>query len=156
MAKQQDILYYFEYKKISPSALVQDNLIYFNYHSPNGVHDKTPLVYVLEKRLDRIYGLNVHYDAGELFEIINSTETKINKVLENEFFKKYPEQRKELQKKRIKFHRDLLQEDDKKEFAKRISKRDMEQFLLRGKNDETLRTYLFKRMNSVSKLVWRI
>lgn len=156
MPRQQDILYYFEYKKITPSSLVQDNLIYFNYKSPNGVHDKTPLVYVLEKRLDRVFGLNVHYDAGELFELINTTELKINKTLENEFFKKYPAAKKELQEKRLKFSKDLLQEADKKEFAKRISRKDMEQFLLRGKNSETLRTYLFTRMNNVSKLVWRI
>ena len=134
MPRQQDILYYFEYKKITPSSLVQDNLIYFNYKSPNGVHDKTPLVYVLEKRLDRVFGLNVHYDAGELFELINTTELKINKTLENEFFKKYPAAKKELQEKRLKFSKDLLQDNMS----------DEEYDLITNSNDNSSLTFKFK------------
>ncbi len=155
-AKEKDVAFYFEYKKITPRALVQDNLIYFSYKSPNGVHDPAPLVYVLEKQNDGIYGLNIHYDSTQLFEIIDNTSAKINSILEKEFNKKYPDRKKQLQKERVPFDKSLLEASDKKIFARKIMRRDLEQFLLRNKSDFTFRHYLFVRMNNVSRLNWRV
>src|SRR4051794_39050317 len=121
-AKKNDVNFYFEYKRINPRGMGQDNLIYFNYKSPDGVHDPTPLVYVLEKQLDRFYGLNVHYDNKEFFEIIYNTEEKVNTFLEKEFYRLYPEKKQELQKKRQKFNKTLFKEQDYKQVSKRIPK----------------------------------
>jgi hypothetical protein len=155
MATQKDVLKYFIYNNVRPASLVQDNLIYFSYQSPEGVHDKMPLVLVLEKQLDRLYGINVHYDSKQLLEIITNTQKKIIKLLEAEYYKKYPDNKKRLLKEHRKFDLSLLVEEDVKEFSKKINKKDYDQFLLKRRNDDTMRCYLYKRMNNVSKLTWR-
>lgn len=155
-SKNKDISFYFDYKDVRPNSLVQDNVITFNYKSPEGVHDKAPLVYVLEKQLDRIFGLNLHYDSKQFFDIITTVQLKVNKILEQEYYKKYPEKRKELREQRVKFDKALLTEEDKKQFGRRVNKKDLDQFLLKRTNKDTMRSYLYKRMNNVNKLVWKL
>ncbi len=147
---------FFLLKSITPSALVQDNLITFSYKSPVGVHDKNPLVFVLEKRLDRIFGLNLHYDMNDFQDIIEETTEKINNFLETEWYKKFPEKKKELKESKEEFSREMIDEKLIKEFERRIPKRDLETFFYSPKNDSILRTYLYKRMTKVSKLTFKV
>lgn len=156
MAKPFKLTEYFLMRDVTPSSLQQDNLISFAYKSPNGVHDKNPLVIVVEKRLDRIFGFNLHYDMKEMDEVLINTYNKVNTILEREFYRKYPEKRNELRKKRIKFDKSMLTPEDLKTFSRRVNRKDLEQFLIKKKDMIAFRCYLFKRMNKVSKLTWQI
>lgn len=147
---------FFTFKSCSPSSLQQDNLIQFSYHSPNGVHDKMPLVYVIEKRRDRIFGLNLHYDSNQLVSLVDDTNDRIDVFLEKEWYKKYPKKKQELKKQRAYFYRDLVEPKDLKEITKRVKKQDLEQFYLQPQNDDIFRCYLLKRMNSVQRCIYKV
>jgi len=145
----------FDYRNVTPSSLQKGNLIYFKYSSPNGVHDKSPLVYVLEKTFDKIYGLNLHYDFSEIQTLTENVDFKVNNFLEKKFFSKYPEKRKEL--KNIEFDNSLIDEKELIEFKKSFNKKDLEIFDLNSfGNNYNFRSYLYKRMNNVSKLVYKL
>ena len=156
MAKPFRLTDYFLMRDVTPASLQQDNLISFSYKSPNGVHDKNPLVLVIEKRLDRIFGFNLHYDMKEMDEVLINAYNKVNVALEKEYYRKYPDKQNELRKKRLKFDKSMLNEDDFKTFSRRINRKDLEQYLVTNKDMTAFRCYLFKRMNKVSKLTWRI
>lgn len=146
----------FEYRNVTPSALQQNNLISFSYKSPNGVHDKNPLVYVLEKRLDRFYGINLHYDMDEMENLAQNTEDKIIRLLENSWYTKYPKKKAELKKNRQEFDTSLVEPKDLAEFKRKINKKDLETFLVNNQDTSAMRCYLYSRMNKVSKLVWKV
>lgn len=156
MAKPFKLTNYFLLRNVTPSSLQQDNLITFSYKSPNGVHDKNPLVIVVEKRLDRLFGFNLHYDMKEMDEVLINAYNKVNMALEKEYYRKYPAKKAELRKKRIQFDKSMLEPDDFKTFSRRINRKDLEQYLIKNKDMAAFRCYLFKRMNKVSKLTWRI
>lgn len=146
----------FTFKNITPSGLKSGNLIFFNYKSPEGVHDRTPLVYISTKSFDRCFGFNVHYDSKEYQNILNNINWKVNPILEKEWYKAYPERQKQLKEKKLKFDKSLIEKEDLKKYEKKIQRKDLEIFDLTKINKDTLRTYLFKRMNGVSKLVFKI
>ena len=146
----------FDYKRVTPSTLQQDNFVSFKYKSPNGVHDPQPLVYVVEKQLDRFYGFNVHYDNVEYQDLVNNVTKKVNKFLQEQWLRKYPENKKKLKESKIPFNKSMIDKKDLKEFSNRINRKDVEQFLLKRRNEDTLRCYLFVRMNQVQKLTWKI
>lgn len=156
MAKPFKLTNYFLLRNVTPSSLQQDNLITFAYKSPNGVHDKNPLVIVVEKRLDRLFGFNLHYDMKEMDEVLINAYNKVNAALEKEYYRKYPEKRAELRKKKVQFDKSMLEPEDFKTFSRRINRKDLEQYLIKNKDMTAFRCYLFKRMNKVSKLTWRI
>lgn len=53
---------YFNLVPTSFGLVKPEMLLSFSYRSPDRkIHDPDPLIYVLEKRSDRIYGLNLHY-----------------------------------------------------------------------------------------------
>jgi len=147
---------FFEFKRCTPSSLEQDNLLQFSYHSPDGVNDKAPLVFIVEKQQDRCYGFNVHYDSKELIDIIENTSKKVNKYLQDMWYRQYPEKKKQLKESRQLFDKSLIEPKDLAKYKKSLMKRDLEQFLLKKKNVQTLRCYLYKRMNTVSKCIWKI
>lgn len=62
---QNNIKQYFDYRAVGPSQLKPGMLVSFRYQSPDyHIHDMNPLVYILERKVDRIYGLNLHYHFG--------------------------------------------------------------------------------------------
>jgi hypothetical protein len=146
----------FEYRNVSPSSLMPGNLIYFKYKSPNGVHDRAPLVYVLSKEFDRIYGINVHYDMDELQDIVDVVETKVNTFFEQQWYSKHPEKKQELYKQRLEFNPGMIDKKEFLEMKRRVNKIDLERFPITVNNSEALRCYLYQRMNNVSKLVWKL
>ena len=156
MAKFKPELY-FNFSNVSPSSLQQDMLVTFKYQSPNGVHDKVPLVYVLEKRIDKFYGINLHYDMAELNSMIESKNEQLLEFYEKEFYRKNREKEQELRKNREEFDLSMIDPKDKIEFDRRLNKKELETYLLQNSgNSSALRCYLFKRMNSVSKLVFKV
>ena len=150
---------FFNYKNITPGSLTSDNVIQFSYKSPAGVHDLKPLVFVLEKKSDRLYGINFHYDMTELQNAVTNTQAKVAKFLEEQYFKKYPENRQKLREQRVPFNKSLITEAELKEFMRRFPKKDMEQFPLTNANkypNHALRCYLYQRMTAVSMLTWKV
>lgn len=156
MAITNDVREFFTFSSVSPASLKASSLISFTYRSPNGVHDKHPLVYVSSKERDRFYGFNVHYDGEQLTEILQNVTNKIDEGLAEEYFSKYPDKQNEFKKKRKLFTRDVLNKQDLKEFTRRIYKPDFESYELDNTNIETLRCYIFKRMNQVKKLIYKV
>ena len=146
----------FEYRNVTPSALAKGNLVYFKYSSPKGVHDKSPLIYVIDKSFDKVFGYNIHYDMNELQDLVDGVEDKVNSFLENNFFNKHPEKRQEFQKQRIEFDKTMIEKKELLEFNRKFIKKDLEVFNNPGLSDDTFRSYLFKRMNNVSRLVWKL
>jgi hypothetical protein len=150
---------YFDFKRITPSALQQDNLITFNYKSKDSViHDIQPLVFVLEKRLDRVYGINLHYESDGMQVLVDNVTELVNEFLQEQWIRKYPDKKKLLQEQKKVFNKKMIEEKDLKEFAKRINKNDLQTFDIgQNRNDSSaLRNYLYVRMNQVDKLIWKI
>lgn len=146
----------FEYRNVTPSGLQKGNLISFKYSSPNGVHDKAPLVYVLDKTFDKIYGINIHYELSELQTLVDGIEEKVKFFLENKFYSKHPDKKKELQKNNIEFDKSLIEKKELIEFNRGFNKKDLEVFGDPGLSNDAFRSYLFKRMNNVSRLVFKL
>lgn len=147
---------YFIFKSVSPSSMEVDNILQFSYKSPNGVHDKKPLVLVHEKRGDRFYGINLNYDMSELNEAVSILENKILPFIEEVYYKKYPENKQKLLETKQTFNKSLVTEQEYKEFMKKFPKNDLEMFQVSNKNMNACRQYLYQRMTSVSKLNWKV
>lgn len=147
----------FLYKNVSPSGLKDGNLISFKYQSPQGVTDKTPLVYVLEKKFDKFYGLNLHYDGNALQEIIDNIELNVNSYLESKYYSQYPDKLKEHNEEGVEFNKTFIEQKDYFKYKNGFNKNNLEIFNLASSNNESnFRCYLYKRMNNVSKLVWKL
>lgn len=150
-----DITDYFNLKNVTPSTLQPGNLIQFSYASPTGVHDKMPIILVHEKKSDRVYGINTHYDQSVLDQAMKSIETKILPFLEKEYFKKYPENKKKLNETHQEFHKGLITEDEYKKFMRNYPSRDLETFQAEDFDMNAMRQYRFDRITACSRLVWK-
>jgi hypothetical protein len=71
---------FFDYKTISASQITPGMILSFTYKSPEGVHDRAPLIYVLEVDQDRIWGLNLHYKFVLLGEVIQVKRGELAKT----------------------------------------------------------------------------
>jgi hypothetical protein len=154
MAKFKESQYFIR-KNVTPGSLLPDNLISFAYKSPAGVHDKSPLVIVLEARNDRIFGINLHYDMQEMDELLGNQINAFRKAMEIEWYKKYPKKKQELKKNGQGFDLPLVDKKDWAQLCRRIPRKVMEQFPYSSKDSRALRCYLYPRMTRVSKLVWK-
>lgn len=108
----------------------------FNYRSPEGVHDKKPLVYVVEVQADRVYGLNVHYDFKLMENIIANKRLEVSKL--------QPQQPSNNPLK------DAV-EEKKPTLTTKIT----EEYALTRNNKYILRCYLYPRMSNITKLVYK-
>lgn len=153
---QVKITDYFLLKNVSPTSLKPGMLISFNYKSPTGVNDKNPMVYVLEKRMDGIYGLNLHYNMELFSNLVINQQEEINNFLETEYFKKFPDKKTELEENEEEFNFSSLEQKDSAELKRKIPTQNLEIFDLEENESNLLRNYLYKRMTMVCKLVWKI
>jgi hypothetical protein len=71
---------FFNYKPISSGQIIPGMLLSFNYNSPGGVHDRSPLIYVLEAEQDRVWGLNLHYQFILLGESVQTKRAEISSI----------------------------------------------------------------------------
>lgn len=150
--------YFFNFKSVSSNQIFPGSLIQFNYRSPDGVHDKKPLVYVLETESDRLWGINLHYkffllsniiqDKIKLIEKTQNTPNRSNtsveptsKELEGSNLPSLPEIKKELQAKSAPI---------------KISPQLLEQYQLTTIPPDILRNYLYTRMSNIQKLIFKI
>lgn len=146
---------YFTRKNITPGALLPNNLITFAYRSPKGVHDKNPLVLVMESRVDRVFGINLHYDMQEMDELLTNQLAQFKSEMELQWYKKYPAKKKELEKNNEEFDYALVEKNDFMTLMRRIPRPVMEQFTVVNTDVRALRCYLYTRMTRVSKLIWK-
>lgn len=87
------------------SAVKPGMIIDFGYKGLK-VNDKTPLIYVLEVRKDRVYGLNLRYKPTAYTDIIRIKQRAIEETLKrnfDSFSKKYniPAEKLEVHKQKI-------------------------------------------------------
>lgn len=146
---------HFRYSSVTPSSLQQGQLVNFSYTSPDGITDKKPLVYIHEKRIDRFYGLNLHYDMTHFTEILTKQNLMINEFLEKEF-KKNPEFREKLLKehKNI-FDRSMVTPEDYKKWMNFYPTKNFELFVIENYSMQYMRQYRYDRMTNVTKLVFK-
>lgn len=146
---------HFRYSSVSPQSLQQGQLLSFSYTSPQGVTDKKPLVYIHEKRIDRFYGMNLHYDMTHFTEILTRQNQMINEFLEKEFRKNQEYREKLIKEHQNKFDRSLVTEEDYKKWMNFYPKRNFEQFVIQNVDMQFMRQYRYDRMTSVTKLIFK-
>lgn len=169
---------FFDLKSVSMAGIKPGMLVQFRYSSPEGVHDVKPLVFVLEKKSDRIWGLNFHYQFGLIEPLIKMKDAEVQKFLENSSeWKKYQKELTQVKPEEV--AKDGLPdvneiEQDMKDKSKKVVKEEpvqpfdvkkirFPQLMLENfANDKIkppvsiLRNYLFMRMNSLQKLSYKV
>lgn len=73
---------YFSIKGIQYSQLQKGMIINFDYTGVNA-HDKTPMIYVLEVRKDRVYGFNLRYKPTLFNDIRKAKQITIAKLIDS-------------------------------------------------------------------------
>lgn len=159
---------FFNFKLINKGQIIPGSILQFNYRSPEGVHDTSPLIYVLESEQDRVWGLNLHYKFVLLGEAIQLKKDEIQKA--------HPQQPKETPIEPIdnsKPHPEQLNQKhipSLPEFKKTlgvdkqiiqpkpivIPNQLLEHFTLTNQPKELLRNYLYPRMSNIQKLVFKV
>ncbi len=71
---------FFDFKPVNANQIIPGMILQFKYRSPEGVHDVSPLIYVLEAEQDRIWGLNLHYKFALLGEVIQDKRGELAKT----------------------------------------------------------------------------
>lgn len=74
---------FFDMKNCSFKEIEEGMLLSFNYYGDT-IHDYYPFIYVLEKRMDRIYGLNLRYSPSDLQKIIAMKDKELKKEIQNQ------------------------------------------------------------------------
>lgn len=167
---------FFNYKSLSISQITPGMIISFSYRSPEGVHDKAPLIYVIEAEQDRVWGINLHYKFALLGEAIQikraelqkdyppaqeKKETEQTPIQPTDNYKPRPEQ---LNQKYIpslpEFKETLKPTADPKPKGP-VKKTTpplqlLEKFVLSSQPKEFLRNYLYTRMGSLQKLEFKV
>ena len=78
--KQVKLGDYFTLKGIQYSQIKAGMIINFGYTGVNA-HDKTPMVYVLEVRRDRLYGFNLRYKPTLFNDIRKAKQSSIGNLI---------------------------------------------------------------------------
>lgn len=176
---QSNIRKYFDYRAASTSQLKPGMLVSFRYRSPDRhIHDVSPLIYVLEHRGDRVYGLNLHYHFGLMGGLIMMKRKELEKKVRgykdttNEPDPKKVQQQKPLtqtkvvnaqsiQQQRLQQQQKLkpgLKQPEVKPIVVpkvRIPPQLLEFYQLQIEPVSILRNYLFPRMSGIQKLIFK-
>jgi hypothetical protein len=160
-----NIYQFFNTNGINPSSAKKGMLIEFNYSSPEGVHDKNPLVFIMENYNDRIIGLNLHYQFGIIAALLKEKDTELKEFIQksNEY-KKYLDELKKISKVDLKNKNlpdsiELKKESLKFDIKKIRFPQSLLETFLSDKikaSEDIFRTYLFKRMANLRKLSFKI
>ena len=155
---------FFNYKPINAGQIVPGMLLAFNYRSPEGIHDRAPLIYVLEAEQDRIWGLNLHYKFALLGETVQIKKSEISEITPTTQQptqldpKVRPEQ---LNQKNIPSLPDFKETlgvtkqplpNKKPIYTPQL----LEHYTLTQQPKEILRNYLYTRISGLQKLVFRV
>lgn len=142
-----NLKYFFNYKSISPSAIIPGNLIEFNYRSPEGVHDKKPLIIILSVEGDRCWGLNLHYKFNLIEGLLANKHQDINTFIQTN-----PNKQEESLKERV----EAIREEKKLEYLNTPKPTLLENFSLKNEPPLILRNYLYTRMSGIQKLSYKL
>ena len=175
---------FFDFRSISAGAVKPGMFIQFRYASPLGVHDVKPLVFVLENNGDRVFGINFHYQFPLFGDVITLKDAQVKEFIEKSSeWKKYQKELTTPSKEEVMKDEmpdvETMTDDMKKKLEKKKkedekkakeqpkvfdkSKLRFPSLLLEDfSNDklkpskEILRNYLFVRMSSLQKLVYKV
>lgn len=142
-----NIKYFFDFKSIGTNQIFPGMLIQFNYRSPEGIHDKGPLIYVLDVYSDRVYGLNLHYDFKLLQQIVTTKDIELLGYKPKENPNPVSPQDQKVGT--------LPTVDEIKQTIKTIPQGILEKYTLNNRPTFILRNYLFTRMSGIVKLIYK-
>lgn len=159
---------FFNFKSINVGQILPGTIIQFSYRSPEGIHDKSPLIYVLEVEQDRVWGINLHYKLNLLAQMVELKKAEVLKINPQEVAQEQPNTNldskvkpEQLNQKHIQslpeFKETLGIDKQTTEPKKKviIPQQLLEKYTLTIQPKELLRNYLYPRMGSVQKLVFR-
>ncbi len=161
---------FFNFKAIGSNQILPGTIIQFSYRSPEGIHDKSPLIYVLEAEQDRVWGINLHYKLSLLSSAIE--------IKKQEVLKANPPQEQTIQTQQS------VPAGDARVRPEQLNRKDipslpefkstlgvdkqilppkkivipqqlLENYTLTTQPKEYLRNYLYPRMGSIQKLVFK-
>lgn len=166
---------FFNFQKISSGAIRPGQLLQFRYQSPEGVHDVRPLIFVLEKKGDRVWGCNLHYNFKLLPPLLKLKDDEVQKFLkssseyrkwEQEMSKPKPEEVAKEDIPDAEEVKETMPQDKKEEGEVQqfdIKKVRFPQNLLEDYTNnkivipsDLLRNYLFVRMSGLEKLLYKV
>ena len=142
-----NLKYFFNYKSISPSSIIPGNLIEFNYRSPEGVHDKKPLVIITSVEGDRCWGFNIHYKFDLIEGLLANKFQDVNTYIQTN-----PNKEEESLRERVQD----LREQKKLEYLNMPKPTLLESFSLKTEPTIILRNYLYTRMSGIQKLSYKL
>jgi len=169
---------FFEFKSVAVITIRPGMFLQFRYSSPEGVHDVKPLVFILERKADRIWGLNFHYQFDLMAPLLQLKDAEVQKFLQNNSdWKKYqreltkptPDETTdkgipdvdELEKDMVDKSEKIVKEEPVKPFD--VKKVRFPPLMLENFANnkikppkEILRNYLYNRMNGIQKLVYKV
>lgn len=169
--RTSNIKEFFNYQTISSGSIKPGMLLSFRYSSPDGVHDRAPLIYVLSKEGDRVWGLNLHYHFTLMAQIYNLKQLEVNASKKNfkqttqmpnpkandDVLNKVPKLKNILSKTKTKPSMSKPKKKVPVTTSKNIPVRaNLDIFVLKQKPDFILRNYLFSRMKSGYKLIYKV
>lgn len=175
---QGNIRSFFNFQEINTGNIKPGMLLAFRYSSPDGIHDPWPLIYVLSKEGDRVWGLNLHYRFSLIAGLYKykqmevqasqknvrpTTQTPNKEVKQRENpLDKLPKLKKVLAKTKTQVRPSLNKQKQQKQTkpttpVKKIPINvNLDIFALATKPEYILRNYLFIRMKNVRKLSYKI
>lgn len=142
-----NLKYFFNYKSVSPSAIIPGSLIEFSYRSPEGIHDKKPLVVVLSVEGDRCWGLNLHYKFQLIEGLIANKFQDINTYIQTN-----PNKQEETLREKV----EEIKQQKKLEYLNSPKPTLLESFSLKQEPTTILRNYLYTRMSGIQKLSYKL
>lgn len=158
---------FFNFKIINTSQILPGTILQFGYRSPEGIHDKSPLIYVLEAEQDRVWGINLHYKLTLLGEVVQLKKTEVLKAtpqqeqsqqIEAPTANVKPEQLNQKHIQSLPEFKKTLGVDKQITPQKQITlpPQLLETYTLTNQPKELLRNYLYTRMTNIQKLVFKI
>lgn len=156
---------YFDIIKINYREIEAGMLLNFTYKGKD-VHDRSPLIYVLEVRGDRVWGLNLKYKSSLLDEIATEKKKELKKLKETqekEINKRKQEREKTKEKESSGFEEEeteketIEEEEEEEEEVIEIPGELLETYNLKNKDQsQILRNYLPMYIGNLKKLVFKI
>lgn len=162
---------FFDFKASGANQLKPGMIVQFRYRSPEGVHDVSPLIYVLEAEQDRVWGINVHYKLALLGEAVQIKKAEIQKTHPTQqkqeevpiepsevSAKPRPEQLNQKHIPSLPEFKDTLKVGERPKGPEKkvvYPTQLLEHYTLTQQPKELLRNYLYSRMSSIQKLVFK-
>lgn len=123
----------FDKYNIGFGKIEEGNIISFNYHSPN-VNDNSPVVYVMERKGNSIYALNIRYKPDLYSKLIDEKLKELEKNINKAMKKQGGEREKAIES---------LEQKDMEVFELPVSK---------SQTKDILRRYMKNRMTNLKRL----